>query len=69
MNSDIHPVRLNRANRLCLRVEFACGRMVDGNTTLAEIASDAGFSDQPHFSRTFKQETGLTPAEYRAGMR
>jgi AraC family transcriptional regulator len=52
-----------------LRVEFACRRMIDRNATLAEIASDAGFSDQPHFSRTFKQETGLTPAEYRAGMR
>lgn len=48
-----------------LRIEFACERLRDRDTSLAEIALDAGFSDQPHFSRAFKKVTGTTPARYR----
>ncbi|HJT17387.1 MAG TPA: AraC family transcriptional regulator [Thermoanaerobaculia bacterium] len=48
-----------------LRIEFACERLRDPDASLAEIALDAGFSDQPHFSRAFKEITGLTPARYR----
>ena len=48
-----------------LRIEFACERLRDRESSLAEIALDAGFSDQPHFSRAFKQVTGTTPARYR----
>ena len=33
---------------------------------LVEIACDAGFADQAHFTRTFKAAFGLTPARYRA---
>ncbi len=33
---------------------------------LVEIACDAGFADQPHFTRAFKSAFGLTPARYRA---
>jgi AraC family transcriptional regulator len=36
------------------------------NEPLAAIAAGAGFSDQSHFSRTFKRLVGMTPAEYRA---
>lgn len=32
---------------------------------LAEIALEAGFYDQSHFSRTFKQAEGTTPGQYR----
>jgi len=49
-----------------LRIEFACERLRDPEVTLAEIALDAGFSDQPHFSRAFKEITGTTPARYRS---
>jgi AraC family transcriptional regulator len=49
-----------------LRIEFACRRMLDGHATLAEIAVEAGFADQPHFSRAFKLITGMTPAQYRS---
>ncbi len=49
-----------------LRVEFARELLSDPNTSLADIALQAGFSDQPHFSRAFKQVTGMTPARYRA---
>ncbi|WP_420146686.1 helix-turn-helix domain-containing protein [Spirosoma sp.] len=34
--------------------------------SLKEIAFDLGFADASYFSRFFKRETGLTPAEYRA---
>jgi AraC-like DNA-binding protein len=33
---------------------------------LGEVARDAGFADQAHFSRVFKAAFGLTPARYRA---
>ena len=33
---------------------------------LVEVALDAGFADQAHFSRMFKATFGLTPARYRA---
>jgi AraC family transcriptional regulator len=48
-----------------LRIEFACERLRDREASLAAIALDAGFSDQPHFSRAFKQVMGTTPARYR----
>lgn len=49
-----------------LRVEFACRRLSADDASLAEIALDAGFADQPHFTRTFKALMGMTPAQYRA---
>jgi AraC-like DNA-binding protein len=33
---------------------------------LAEVAGDAGFADQAHFTRVFRSAFGLTPARYRA---
>jgi AraC-like DNA-binding protein len=33
---------------------------------LAEVAGEAGFADQAHFTRVFKAAFGLTPARYRA---
>jgi AraC-like DNA-binding protein len=35
------------------------------NRPLSDVAFDAGFADQAHFSRTFKAAFGLTPARYR----
>ncbi len=50
---------------LMRRLEFARDR-IHGERPLAEVASDAGFADQPHFTRAFKSAFGLTPARYRA---
>jgi len=49
-------------------VEFASACLRDGDASLADIALEAGFSDQPHFCRAFKEVTGMTPARYRDGM-
>jgi AraC family transcriptional activator of pobA len=37
--------------------------------SVKEIAYDLGFADASYFSRFFRRETGLTPAEYRASSR
>ena len=52
-----------------LRVEFASCQLGTSDTPLVDIALAAGFSDQSHFSRTFKSLTGMTPAQYRASLR
>lgn len=73
----VHPSHLTRVFRQhyhCtmgdyirkLRVEFACEELSKIKFSLVEIAFAAGFSDQAHFSRVFKDRTGLTPAEYRS---
>lgn len=41
--------------------------MVRENIGLTEVASLAGFADQAHFTRVFKNVVGLTPAEWRKG--
>lgn len=40
--------------------------MIVGSDPLIDIALRCGFSDQPHFTRVFKQATGKTPREWRA---
>jgi AraC family transcriptional regulator len=77
---SVHPVHLAREFRKhygCtmgdfvrrLRVDFACGELVKGDRTLAELSLSLGFFDQSHFCRTFKALTGVTPGEYRATCR
>jgi AraC family transcriptional regulator len=74
----VHPVHLARTFRHAyqttftayvrqLRIEFA-RRELAGSGSLSDIAVAAGFCDQSHFSRSFKQYTGLTPAEYRLAL-
>jgi AraC family transcriptional regulator len=52
-----------------LRVETACREIAQSARPLSEIAADAGFYDQSHFSNTFKRHTGLTPAAFRSATR
>lgn len=47
------------------RVEHACHLVSTTNCSLAEVAIDCGFSDQSHFSATFRKLMGLTPARFR----
>ncbi|KAF2333537.1 AraC family transcriptional regulator [Flavobacterium ginsenosidimutans] len=73
---DIHPVHLSR----CFPKYFGCslgeyirkikikksiGMLSDNRSSLAEIALEAGFSDQSHFNRCFKENIGTTPMNFR----
>jgi len=40
--------------------------LLQGERPLADVAAEAGFADQAHFTRVFKAALGLTPARYRA---
>jgi AraC-like DNA-binding protein len=46
------------------RLDFAREQIAQ-HRPLSEVALDAGFADQAHFSRMFKATFGLTPAQYR----
>lgn len=48
-----------------LRIEKAIQLLTQSNQSLAEIAYLTGFSDQSHFNRIFKKNTGKNPSEYR----
>jgi AraC-like DNA-binding protein len=50
---------------LMRRLEYARDRIHLGQP-LAEVACDAGFADQAHFTRVFRSAFGLTPRRYRA---
>lgn len=47
------------------RLEDAAAELRAGRRSLAEIAGDAGFYDQSHFSNAFRATFGVTPARYR----
>jgi AraC family transcriptional regulator len=49
-----------------LRIEFAAGQIASSDRSLCEIGLAAGFSDQSHFSKVFKNQTGMTPGCFRA---
>jgi AraC-like DNA-binding protein len=51
------------------RVDWATARLAEDQLSVAEIAIEAGFSDQSHLTRVFKNLTGLTPARYRSERR
>jgi AraC-like DNA-binding protein len=72
----VHPVYLAGAFRArygCTigdfvrrrRIEYACREIAGTDTSLIEIALDAGFANQSHFTRVFKRQMGVTPARYR----
>jgi AraC family transcriptional regulator len=72
----VHPVHLSQAFHKyynCTiggyirrrRLEFACQKLATSNMPLCQIAVAAGFSDQSHFTRTFKRYMGMPPGQYR----
>ncbi len=76
-NVGVHPVYLAtlfRRHFRCtigeylrrLRIQFAAHEIARSDRSLCEIALAAGFSDQSHFSKVFKIQTGMTPGNFRA---
>jgi AraC-like DNA-binding protein len=49
-----------------LRFQEALKRYAaDPSVSLVDLAVDAGYSDQPHFTREFREFAGVTPEQYR----
>lgn len=51
--------------RLIRRIDAACAMLQHTELTVKAISARVGFSDEFHFSRSFKQITGLPPTEFR----
>jgi AraC family transcriptional regulator len=47
------------------RFERARHLISDPDLSLAQVATDTGFSDQSHLNRVFRRFTGMTPGQYR----
>jgi len=47
------------------RIERAREMLVHSEEPLSAVAQSLGFSDQSHFGRIFKKQTGLTPQQFR----
>lgn len=47
-------------------LQIAKEKIFDINKSISEIAYELGFKHPQHFSRLFKQKTGVTPNEYRS---
>jgi AraC-like DNA-binding protein len=74
---SVHPSHLARAFRQyfrCtlgdyvrrLRVDYVCRQLATNDRALGLLALEAGFSDQSHLTHAVKQQTGMTPAQYRS---
>ncbi len=51
-----------------LRIRYACRRLEQSAKSISDIAFESGFSDTNYFTSCFKNRTGKTPKEYRAGL-
>lgn len=54
-----------RAFLIDYRINAAEELLLSGDLPVGEVAAAVGFSDVPHFTKTFKARTGRTPTEYR----
>ena len=72
----VHPVHFTRTFRVHygtgvaaylrgLRLDQAARELAATDSSIADIATQAGFYDQAHFTRSFKRQYGTTPHRYR----
>ncbi|HEX8169957.1 MAG TPA: AraC family transcriptional regulator [Thermoanaerobaculia bacterium] len=75
--AGVHPATLARGFRPhvgCspgeylrrLRIEHAKEALLGSQRSIADIALEAGFYDQSHFTMVFRRHVGMTPAAFRA---
>lgn len=57
----VSPKRYQRV----LRFEHALRLLIRPEVPMVEVALAAGYSDQPHFNREFREFAGISPTEYR----
>jgi AraC family transcriptional regulator len=50
---------------LSRRIELAKEKLRDGRSSLSDVASACGFSDQSHLTRVFNQLVGISPGAWR----
>ncbi len=48
-----------------VRFNCACKLIASGEGRMLDVCVESGFSDYRYFSRTFRQQVGMTPEEYR----
>ena len=74
--AGVHPAHLAREFRRHqgtsigtfvrhLRLAWAAERLAESEQALAQIAAEAGFADQSHFTRAFRHYSGRTPRAFR----
>ena len=74
--AGVHPVYLGQIFRQefgetlgeylnRIRVRSAAGMLANSGLPLSAVAADLGFYDQSHFTRVFRQLTGVTPGMFR----
>jgi AraC-like DNA-binding protein len=51
------------------RVEYAQKLLANSDVPLSEVALAAGFFDQSHFARRFREYVGVPPSRYRSSRR
>lgn len=77
--AGVHPVYLSRTFHRFrgrtlgetlqeLRVQHVCAGLAAPGCSLTDLALDAGFADQSHCTRVFKQRTGMTPGAFRTAL-
>ena len=49
-----------------VRLQTACKQLTETDTPVTDIAQNCGLGSSSYFGRLLRQETGLTPLEYRA---
>lgn len=74
--AGVHPAHVSRTIRRYLdtsygelvrtwRLELARRLLLESDLSLSDVALEAGYCDQSHLTRTFRQAVGTTPAAFR----